>query len=278
MSDSPPALAPLELALPGEHVVGFPLFCALTVRCSRASAELVIPEVDVIDDGAVVGFTLEDPAGKVLLARVRTGAVDEDRVTLVTLHPGESRRMLIDLSASFTEDPPLGAHRLRVRYSAPIGTTESAAHDLLVRAPTEVEMDMLGALDPNKPASMTWGRYLVEPGPTTAIFQPNVARFLAQPPLRLVWLLRSMIGGDSPDLWERTTIDRLAKDADAWLVPEREALWAELLALRSDPSLPQHIAQVRTDHPALDWWMRALEQGTSNLSALRSAFGGMLAS
>jgi len=48
----------------------------------------------------------------VLASHARGGALDEEQVELVTLHAGEARRMLVDLSAAFTDTLPEGTHRL----------------------------------------------------------------------------------------------------------------------------------------------------------------------
>jgi hypothetical protein len=269
MTIEPPRLALLEVATEPYYVIGFPVYAALTIAPEPRDATLVrIPVAGWEGTRGAVGVRLIAPGDptKAVASGDALPVADRDIVPVVRLSAGERRRMLVDLGEALPDLPPPGEYEAVVSFGPEAVRATAAPVRLSFRAPDDRERQVLATLDTERGARGTWGSWTRLP--------PLEADHFRDPwgpddPLRFNWIVRDLFYGPLPlASYPLENLDVL----DGLLVPEREALRAELLHERPDQAaFAAQVASVKHNYPSLTYWMNQLLNGESDLAWARRA-------
>lgn len=245
------------------YVIGFPVFIAVTIRTKPGIAMNAIPAADLIALNECIGVEVRDSAGAVIHTYRPRPLVDPDLGEPgVRLSPGESRRMLTDISPTLGR-LMAGEYTLQVSYVIPDAAYHAPPFTVRFRNPTTAEMAMLAAVAPDRAGVANWAIWT-----TTRPLLPVYTGAIRQDhPLLLNLFLRRLFYGQEP----LARLNPTLLDAMEGLYrPEREALQAELYYARGDQ---EHYLQLRAkilrDSPGLAWWVRMIDEGGAYLKTFR---------
>lgn len=264
----PPGLGPLNADVPREHVIGFPLLAGITVRVDQPNAGLRQLPLPILSRLAgSVGLSLADASGSEI-ARKDPRPVPAQDLGIPVFHlvPGETRRALVEVS-DVLPFRKIGAGRylLRVLYASPQSRTASDPAPITVREPTARDQDALDALALERSAAGTWGDWtMLSATDRSALSGP----FDPADPLLYLRVLRYLReGAENLSAIDPSILDGISGP------PAKEALLlrAELAWARADRAAFQAIAaHVQQNHPGLDWWVKKIAEGRSDIAFARS--------
>jgi hypothetical protein len=271
MTPSPPTLRFLSTDVDRIYVVGFPAYCALTVAANPTDASLSrVPAVGWQGARGMVGVTLSMPGSTEPLHHSEPRAIADPStgVPVTRLRAGESRRMLIDLTEVLPEQLDPGSYSAAISFGPESLRAVSSPVDLKFRAPTDREREALSELAEEVAQRGTWGQWTRMPPLDPARHR---LPWGTDDPLRLNWILRDVYYG--PEMLPAIPLQRLdVLDGIFW--PEREALRAELLAVRDDPAaFAAQAALAKRLFPGLSSWMDAIAEGESEIAWTRGQRG-----
>lgn len=259
-----PGLAPLQVETAQEYVSGFPVHVAATIRASSPEAGLRnLPYADLFRSAGAFGLTLTDLSGKLTIVSAPPSSVvdREKQAGTLVLRPGESRRMLIDLSEMLPAGIKAGEYRAVLAYGETRSRTNSPQFVLRFRDPSAEERADWKALDPEAQSLGGWGMWsLHRPAeklsPDTPI-PPTAA-------LRFNRAVRLLLFGDRLDA-------KVLQGLDGIYAPEVAALAAEVLQVAGDQAGYERQSQsVRARYPSLSWWIDQVAAGQGLIAFYRS--------
>jgi hypothetical protein len=260
LADSPPHLAPLEVEVAPEYVLGFPAHLAVTLEADGPDSVLRgLPYADFLS--AAGAFGLELRQAETMVSRVAPNPVvdpDLGHATFV-LHLNEKRRILIDISEFLPPSLLPGNYEATVLYGPPPVATSRPVR-LHFRQPSPEEQLELAAARPAVVRAGTWGLWTV--------LQPKNPAELAPPagkadPLRFNRVLRLLYFGPAPD-------PDLLQFWDGVYLPDAAALAAEIAQFRGETAkFEQDIAQLPRLHPGTDWLVERLTLGQGRIAFYR---------
>jgi len=260
-TDSPIALdiAPVQ-HLP-EYVIGFPMHVAITVISPPNTAFNGLRFADFLDVRDCIGAQIDGPGGYAANYRPASYANPQTGGHAGRLAPGESRRMLVDVSPYFAQAVE-GPYRVRFSYLEAYLAYTASAVSFVLRRPTPRETALLAAAAPDRPSFVTWGQWTTHC--PIVLYTDTLA---PDNPLRFNLLLRRLLCGAEP----LHTVDPGVLDILTGLyAPEGRALEAELRHIRGDRDRYGAIrSRILHEAPGLIWWVRMIDAGGSYLESLR---------
>jgi hypothetical protein len=263
------ALAQMVEVLPVEHlpeyVIGFPVYVALTVRARPNGALNAVTFADMLDLRECVGLEMVRRGGGDTVSYVpapHTGG--DERPQGERLEPGETRRMLIDISPLIGRAITNGEYELRLSWLAAGEVYEAAPVTLRFRQATSADTALLASAAADRGKFPTWGIWTR----TCSEAPPQAVNVIQGNPLAFNLLLRRLFCSPvPPDRIDLTALDTLG----GLFAPERDALKAELYHARGDlVAAGQLTEQIARTSPGLTWWLRMLSAGGGYVSSFRN--------
>jgi hypothetical protein len=261
---APPALSPLEIAHDSEYVLGFPAFIAITLRCDDPRTTLMrLPAFDMFGTNGVIGLTLLPAGGKVPAVAIEpAAAMDPDLgASLFRLDPGETRRILIDLSPLLPDTLPPGAYTFALSYGYNRKVARSPFLPLRLRRPGPDEESVLARWGAEKRRAGSWGEWMATPPAdpsAVAAASPGNEAFRFAACVRYAKFSRADAAGAARSL---ASVRGLP-------LPEAHALAAEVLLVAGDGTgFDSAASAVGRAHPELAWMLDAARQGKGFLNA-----------
>jgi hypothetical protein len=247
-----------------EYVIGFPVYVAITVRARPNSILNNLRFADFLNLRESIGLEMSRHDGgysahyepKPIIS-LEAGALPE------RLQPGETRRMLADVSSLVGAGVIEGDYAARFSYVSPRATYMATPVTLRFRKPAAAEKALLATAAPDRPRFPNWGRWTLScshadyDGPITP-----------DNPLRFNLLLQRLFCGPEPP----AQVDPQILDVLTGLFqPEGSALKAELLHARNDiDGYHRARAAAVSVAPGLAWWMEMLDHGGAYLKTFRA--------
>ncbi|MBK8258711.1 MAG: hypothetical protein IPK82_39395 [Polyangiaceae bacterium] len=264
----PAGLGALDVDLPGEHIVGFPLLIGLTVQADAPNAGLRrLPLAMLSRLSGSVGLQLLDPSG-VQMAATRPHPVDAPDLGLpiYNLLPGESRRMLVEVGEVLPFSTlKEGTYHLRVTYASTRSSTTSEPLPIQIRFPTPYEKAVLQSLWASRGSLPSWGDWALAPAPDRT---KTGEGFMVGDPSVYLRALRHLRESDE----DLASINPALLDVVTG-PPAKEALLlkAELAFARGDKASFQAIqTHVEQQLPGLLWWITKMVEGRSDFAFARA--------
>lgn len=264
----PPGLGPLEVDMPAEHIVGFPLLIGLTVRADAPNAGLRrLPLAMLSRLSGSIGLRLVDNSG-VEVAATRPHPVDAPDLGLpiFNLLPGESRRMLVEVGEVLPFSTiKEGTYQLHVTYASTRSSTTGDPSPISLRFPTPYEKGVLQSLWASRGNLLSWGDWALAPAPDRT---KTGEGFVVGDPSVYLRALRHLRESDQ----ELGSIDPALLDVITG-PPVKEALLlkAELAHARGDRAAFQALQTLVQQHlPGLTWWITKILEGRSDFAFARA--------
>ena len=263
-SSSSSLLQVLQVDHLSEYVIGYPVYVVITLRSRSDTAFNRLVFADLLDLRGCIGAEITLPNGRMSTKHIPKVVIDPDYgLSGAPLGPGESRRMLSDVSPLFDVPMSEGEYRVRFLYASPDAIYAAPVVKMRFRKPTAAEASTLSKLAPDRTKSPNWGIW------TTTRPNEPVYEGALQPnnPLVLNLLLRRLFYGRQP----ANKIDPSVLDPLGGIyAPEGKALKAEIYRARGDQQNYEQLkAQILTDTPGLLWWIRMLDQGGGYITTFR---------
>jgi len=242
-----------------EYVIGFPVYVAITVRARPNSVFNSLRFADFLNLRESIGLEISRHEGgysasyepRPIISQ-ETGGPPE------RLQPGESRRMLADVSPLVGVGILEGEYDARFSYVSPRTSYAAPPVTLRFRKPTAAESALLAAAAPDRQRFPNWGRWSF-----TCSHSNYDGPIETDNPLRFNLLLQRLFcGAEPPERVDPRTLDVLT----GLFEPEANALKAELYHARNDLEGYQRArAAILRDSPGLAWWIDMLDGGGSYL-------------
>jgi hypothetical protein len=260
---------PAELdILPVEHlpayVIGFPVHVAVTVRAHPGISFNMLQFADFLNLRSCIGAEIENLRGGEPRRYTPKPFLDPQSGRRGgKLRPGESRRMLVDVSPYFV-GIAAGEYRVSFSYVETYGVHSALPVTLRFRQATAAESALLVAAAPDRVNFETWDRWTITC--PESLYSGPIA---PDNPLKLNLLLRRLFCGPEPlNRFDAAVLNVLT----GLYAPEARALRAELYQARGDTEFYQQIrAQILVDTPGLGWWIRMLDGGGAFIKSIRWA-------
>jgi hypothetical protein len=175
-----------------------------------------------------------------------------------SLMPGETHRMLTDISPLLGSEVREGEYRIRLSYLSEEFTLKGKPFAVRFRRPDAAERSLLAfaANRDKQPNWATWMRICQE----KSLGLPEIPR---SSPAALTFVLNSLFCG-------REALASVSPNAldgfDGIPTPERRALAAELLLARGDTARATTLQEaILRETPGLQWWITKLQKGAGYL-------------
>lgn len=248
----------VEIEHAAEYSIGLPVWIAFTLRADPDTAfhNLLFP--DLVDLRSAVGLEMTGPSGSRIQKPTPVVEPDFGRSPR-SLMPGESRRMMVDISALLGLGLKEGEHTLRLTYLSPRIALPSKPFTIRLRQPVFSEQPMLAYAVPSRPKVPNWAIWM-----RTCHGTPiPVDRIATDSPAALSFVLNYLFCGSEP----LGSIDpAIPERFTAIPEPERGALHAELLRLRGASAAEARIAELRRQFPGLAWWLDKIDRNAGYLA------------
>jgi hypothetical protein len=261
-SHVPPGLDILPVDHFAEYVIGFPMHVAITVHASSRVRFNALPFANFLDLRSCIGIEfVEDKGGEPIRYSPKPMIDPQSANRGGPLAPGESRRMLVDVSPYFAAAGE-GKYRVQFSYIETDGAHAAPPVVFRLRQPNQAESAALVSADRSR--FPTWGQWTTVCPKT--LFNGPIG---ADNPLRFNLLLQRVLCGPTPlDRVDPSVLDVLT----GLYAPEGRALQAELALARGDHSRYEQIrSQLLALAPGLAWWIRMTDGGGAFLKSLRFA-------
>jgi len=244
-----------------EYVIGFPMHVAITVRGRSGVFFNALPFADFLDLHACVGAEIVGPDNAPVRYLPKPRLDQQSGKRGGKLAPGESRRMLADVSPYFLNAVP-GDYRARFSYVDTDARYPAPPVTLRLRRPTPAESALLASAAADRPKFATWGLWTTTCPQT--LFEKPIG---PENPARFNLIVRKLLCGPAPlDKADPAILDVLT----GLYAPEAHALQAELYQARGDGSHYQNLrSEILREAPGLEWWMRMIDGGGAYLKSLR---------
>jgi hypothetical protein len=257
------SLGPLHAEIQPLHVLGEPLFAAITVAASSPHVALgPLPLPTLSQWSGAIGWVIQDVMGLVWTRTEPHPMIDRwhDSPTF-DLGPGERRRILLELTQGLA-NPRVGDHQVYLLYADSRQCVASMPLPLQVRGPTAAEADRLMFIDAERAKAPSWDAWTRLPSA-----HPESLRGPFDPadPMRYLRLCRYLYCGTDP--LERVD-PRVVDCLGSFFAPEAALLEAEILVAHGVPMA--HLApRLLEAFPAMRWWVARLEKGMSDIAFVR---------
>jgi hypothetical protein len=245
-----------------EYVIGFPVYVAITVRSQPDSSFNRLLFADLADLRECIGVEITGKDAASTKRYVPKPIIDEESGLFpMRLKPGESRRMLADVSPLTGLTIPEGEYMVCFSF---VTTKEAFAAEpvrIRFRKPTAAENAMKDAVAKDRSKFSNWAEWSVTCPP-----EPVSAREIrAGHPLTFSLLLRHLLCGAEP----LNQVDPALLDVlNGLYAPERDALKAELYHARGDEANYKRLrSQILLGTPGLAWWIRMIDEGGAFLKS-----------
>lgn len=229
---------------PPEYVLGFPMYLAMTLHADESTGfrRLLFP--DFFSLRSALGV---DAAGPSSISVHLKPIIEADFGRRGQALPaGESRRFLTDVSPLFLLARP-GIYTARFTFIAPEISVEAKPVTLRFREPTVAELAVLKRVAPDREKEPTWGQWILT-CPDADIDPADVR----QPgPLAFALALRFLLCGSEP---LREVDPKIFDGLTGIYAPERDAIKAELYALRGNQAEAARLRQAVTATKGMGWW------------------------
>ena len=238
-----------------EYVIGFPVYVAITVRADPDTSLNRLRFADFINLRESIGVEIELSGGGDAVRYQPHPVAPETGGE--RLGPGETRRMLADVSPLLGAGIVAGEYRARFTYVTPRATYAAPPATMRFRLPTAAEDVLLTAAAPDRARFPNWALWTM-----SCSHDVYAGPIGLENPLRFGLVLQRLLcGPDSPDRVDPRILDVLT----GLFEPERNALEAELYHARNDLESYQRIRAGILGTPGLAWWIRMLDQGGAYL-------------
>jgi hypothetical protein len=245
-----------------EYVIGFPMHVAITVRAHPDVSFNTLPFADFVSLNSCIGAEITGQhGGEPVRYQPKPHLDPQSGKRGSKLAPGESRRMLADVSPYFNGISE-GEYQVRFSYIETDGIYHAPAVTLRLRRPTTAESALLESAAADRPNFPTWGMWTI-----TCPKTPYDGPVSADNPLRFNLLLRQIFcGPQSLDRFDPALLDVLT----GLYAPEGRVLEAELYQARGDSDRYQKMrSRILLDAPGLGWWTRMIDGGGAYLKSIR---------
>jgi hypothetical protein len=245
-----------------EYVIGFPVHVAITVRALPNVSFNMLPFADFLNLRASIGVEITSRSGGEPVRYQPKPFIDPDSGKRGSkLAPGESRRMLADVSMYFTHVTE-GEYETRFYYVETDAIYPAASVMMRFRKPTASESALLKEAAADRPEFSSWGAWTI-----TCPSKLYDAEVTAENPLRFNLLLRRLLcAAEPPERADPAILDVLT----GLYGPEGNALKAELYRARGGEARYQELrSQILSETPGLLWWMRMTDGGGAFIKSLR---------
>jgi hypothetical protein len=245
-----------------EYVLGFPVHVAITIRARPDTTFNMLPFADFLNTRSCIGAEITSRGGGELVRHQPKPFIDPDSGRRGgKLAPGETRRMLTDVSLYF-EHVTEGEYEVRFLYIETDAIYPAKPIVLRFRKPTSAESELLATAAADRPNFATWGTWTI-----TCPKNLYEGTITAESPLRFNLLLRRLFcGAEPPDQADPRMLDVLT----GLYGPEGRALQAELYRARANETTYNELrSQLLLDTPGLLWWVRMIDGPGAFLKSLR---------
>lgn len=253
---NPPELLPLEVAHDSEYVLSLPVYLAATLGCDNPEATLMrLPYFDISNTNGFIGLTLTAAGTPDPAVRIEPATRTEDEAGTFSLGPGETRRVLIDLSPLLPDTLAAGDYTAVLSYGYARKKTASAPFSIRLRRPEISVESRLGAWWTERNKAGTWSDWL-----RTRPADPAALKASIPPagPLQFTASLRyALFAGDPGEA------GRILATVKGLYRPEVEAYIAELQLQAGDSSSANEIVK---NHPSLIWMLERVKAGNGLLA------------
>jgi hypothetical protein len=250
------------------YAVGLPALVAVTLQARPDDSFRRLPLADWRGTNGAFGLTLAAEGGVAASVAEPMTVFDADfGASFFALAGGEARRLVIDLAELLPEGIAPGRYQAVLSYGAPAYRSESAPFSLVLRAPNAEETATLAEHAAEVDAAGSWGQWAALPPPEgSAVTLPGTET----DPIAFHKIVRFMLHGPRP----LALIDEACLETvRGVLLPEAEALRAELYAAADPLAFAKQGALVRQRFPALSFWMAQIEAGQSDFQWSRRGRG-----
>lgn len=248
---------PITLSARSECLLGFPCFVAVTLyNPTEVRTWYRLPWGDPLKAPGPVAFTLTASDGRIIQLPGAPVLAGEAPLRGVTLEPGASRTLLLDLSDYEPEVTP-GPWRLDAAYESRSGSSSAAPVAVTFVAPSPEDARGAGALKSAAADRFPTWLALALSGPDTLPdieLSPAAWRELAFHEL----LHRILHARQPPAAVDSSICDGFEGD---FLEPEVALLRLELLLARNDSSAVALAEALLAAHPGLRWRVERIREG-----------------
>jgi hypothetical protein len=268
-----------------EYLIGFPMVVAVTCwNKTEKSTFYNLPGCDLWETVSPVGFTfITDDGRKTVLPTASTSA-REGPPEGFKLAPGESRRMLFDLSSLNPPSTP-GTYHLIATYKLNAGASVSEPVEIELIAPepldSAVSLQLRGHNDVNEASWVNFIRnnwrtiYVTSPPPEKKDVVPYVDAFrLSQRAKEVLafhfFLHRAVYGPEKVGSLSAKQVEACAKGL---LESEAKLLQLEILKARNDRSAKNLQEELLTKFPGVRFRLEEIERGEGFLTTARRSRG-----
>lgn len=255
----------LPVAHEPEYVIGFPVYVALTVRARPDAALSAVAFADLLDLRESIGLEMvRRGGGDSVSYEPSPRPTGDERPKGDRLEPGETRRMLTDISPLVGRGVSEGEYDVRLSWVAAGEIYDAPPVALRFRRPTSSEAARLALVAPDRAQYPTWSAWT-----RTCSEAPLAAgEVTAENRLALNLLLRRLFCSPiPPERADPSMLDALG----GLYAPERDALKAELYQARGDTARFRALREeVVGATPGLAWWMQMLDGGGGYVASFRN--------
>jgi hypothetical protein len=245
-----------------EYVTGYPMYVAITVRAGAGTAWNRLRFADLTGLHDTIGVEMIQESGPGRVSQMPKPVIEpEAGMFPQRLEPGESRRMLADVSP-LVGDIGEGAWRVRFSYLTPKAAYRAAPVVLHFRKPSPGEEALKGSVAPDRGRFANWSLWSETCGETPI----PADRLRSAGALTLPLLERYLFCGPEPlESIEPSVVDVLT----GLYTPERDALKAELYQARGDRDAYERLRQtILASAPGLAWWVHMMDGGGAFVKSL----------
>jgi hypothetical protein len=239
-----------------EYVIGYPVHVAITVR-AKPNTAFRLAFADITDLRECIGIEMIGDSARI---REMPEPIPDPEASHQAweLGPGESHRMLADVSPLIGADIQEGEYRVRFTYLSPGIANPSIPVVMRFRRPARPEEEFKRIVAADRPAFPNWAMWSLACGE-----RPIDAAQVKAGPLVFSLAVRHLLCGKGP----LNTVDPAVLDVLGGLyAPERDALKAELYDARGDRANYERLrARIASDAPGLEWWVRIIDEGGAYL-------------
>ena len=267
-----------------EYLIGFPMIVAVTCKNTTERASYyALPDCDLWRATGAVEFRFVSGEGREMVLPSEPSATGEDPPEGFDLEPGESRRMLFDISGV---SPSLssGNYELSAKYSLPKGVAHARPVKVTLVAPEPLDSAIALTLrsnnDLNEPSWMNFVLYnwrtvfvVSPPADTQQLPYVDASRLSprAKEALAFHFFLHHALYG--PKKVGELSVKDVAAFSHGPLEGEASLLRLEVLIVRGDRSAPSVQKELSTTWPGLKWRIDEISQGAGFLTTARHSRG-----
>lgn len=270
-SSQPDAGAPaVEVDAFPQYFIGFPMLVAITCdNVSSTGTFFYLAECEILTALGPVEFVFTgQDAKRIVLPVANTTHWDPPVPIGFTLRPGESRRMLFDISGVDAQLEP-GTYRLEATYHGRIGASTAPPVQVKLIGPSRSDLKAAAELrEQNDLKEASWAYFLQHNWQTVdaSSLSGETRDVLAFH----LFLHRAIYG---PIKVGDLNVKDLQTFAEGPLKAEAAVLGFEILSMRRDRAADREGLKILKKWPGLKWRLQDIQSGEGMLSSWRKEFG-----